>query len=180
MSVPLIEGLTDKYMKKIQEKLDLLNITFEDLLNFKYNKNDQIESIIDKTKENLKAYNINAYNECLCGHIIKNHKVISNDIIHLIVGACCVKRFIKKDNQISKCKRCNMDHNKRVNSLCEPCKRFSKWTMPMGKYKNHNLYDLYNGDKTYFMWMFRESRKTQNEFPLHDRMDAILDYINNI
>jgi len=63
-------------------------------------------------------------NNCVCGHPIKRNCYITNaeetDII--ILGSCCIKKFIPKEKSGRTCKNCGMSHKNRKYDLCNNCK----------------------------------------------------------
>ena len=63
-------------------------------------------------------------NNCVCGHFIKRNCYITNaaetDII--ILGSCCIKKFIPKEKSGRTCKNCGMSHKNRKYDLCNNCK----------------------------------------------------------
>jgi Domain of unknown function (DUF5710) len=70
--------------------------------------------------------------KCVCGHRIKRNCFITNDIDILVIGNCCIKKFMKnsgrtcnecgaphKNIKINKCNDCKKEHLKRRCLLCD-------------------------------------------------------------
>ncbi len=62
--------------------------------------------------------------ECVCGHEIKTNCYISNDVEILVVGSCCIKRFM--EHKTRTCSDCNAPHKNRKYNLCNECKQKMK------------------------------------------------------
>ena len=63
-------------------------------------------------------------NECICGHhIVENCFIRKDDKKELlIVGNCCIKKFVEK--QTRTCKICNKPHQNRKVNKCNDCRIF--------------------------------------------------------
>jgi hypothetical protein len=62
-------------------------------------------------------------NYCICGHHIRDNCYlchIPTDTL-VIVGNCCIKRFIPKDKQNRTCGKCGEPHRNRCKNLCNNC-----------------------------------------------------------
>ncbi len=58
--------------------------------------------------------------ECVCGHnIVENCYITDGDRI-LILGNCCIKRFIPDSGRT--CERCGEPHRNRKDNLCSDCR----------------------------------------------------------
>lgn len=60
---------------------------------------------------------------CVCGHYIKENCYlchIPTDTL-VVVGNCCIKRFIPKDKQGRTCGECGNKHRNRCKNLCNNC-----------------------------------------------------------
>lgn len=60
-------------------------------------------------------------NKCVCGHDIQENCYITNDISILILGNCCIKKFIPKSSRT--CETCNKPHKNRKINKCNDCRR---------------------------------------------------------
>lgn len=57
--------------------------------------------------------------KCICGHKIKENCYITNGIDILILGNCCIKRFIPKNSKT--CEKCGIPHKRRIVNRCDDC-----------------------------------------------------------
>jgi len=65
-------------------------------------------------------------NTCVCEQSLMHNCYIRKDINSpigeiLIIGSCCIKRFIDS-GKVRKCEKCAADHNNRSNNLCNSCR----------------------------------------------------------
>jgi hypothetical protein len=61
--------------------------------------------------------------ECVCGHTIKENCYIANDDEELlIIGNCCIKRFLPNENTGRTCEICKKPHKNRKNNRCNECR----------------------------------------------------------
>lgn len=60
-------------------------------------------------------------NKCVCGHFIKQNCYITNGEHILVLGNCCIRKFIKKSFRT--CKVCSKKHKNRKDNLCHNCRR---------------------------------------------------------
>ena len=63
---------------------------------------------------------------CVCGHYIKENCYIENskdpnDII--VLGNCCIKRFLPKEASGRTCEKCRRPHRNRKDNLCNACRK---------------------------------------------------------
>ncbi len=80
---------------------------------------------------------------CACGHFIKNNCYITNKKKILVVGNCCIKRFLLKKSRV--CEVCTADHKNRKYNLCDECKpKFDIYEWDK-KEKIKNIISKYNG-----------------------------------
>ena len=64
--------------------------------------------------------------ECICGQTLAHNCYIRKDVNTplkdiLIIGSCCIKKFIDAGKS-RKCEKCNADHKNRKYNLCNICK----------------------------------------------------------
>lgn len=59
-------------------------------------------------------------NECVCGHTIKENCYITDGNSILILGNCCIKKFVKKCNRI--CEICGEVHRNSSVNRCNDCR----------------------------------------------------------
>jgi hypothetical protein len=61
--------------------------------------------------------------ECICGKYIQNNCYITDDDnLFLIIGNCCIKKFIPKDKQGRTCGICKSPHRNRKDNFCNNCR----------------------------------------------------------
>lgn len=70
-------------------------------------------------------------NHCVCGHFIKENCYIENasdpsDIKLLILGNCCIKRFLPKQVSGRTCGSCRAPHRNRKDNFCNECRTLRK------------------------------------------------------
>lgn len=58
--------------------------------------------------------------ECVCGHHIEENCYITNGKEILILGNCCIKKFIPKSSRT--CEKCGESHRNRVVNRCNKCR----------------------------------------------------------
>ena len=68
--------------------------------------------------------------KCICGHRITENCYITDGIYFLILGNCCVKRFIPKSGRT--CADCGRTHRNRRDNLCILCRK--KMTRRVGEF----------------------------------------------
>jgi hypothetical protein len=68
--------------------------------------------------------NIAKKNKCICGHGIIENCYISNGTNVIVVGNCCIKKFVPKCNRT--CERCGNDHKSIKTNICKECKEAEK------------------------------------------------------
>lgn len=61
---------------------------------------------------------------CICTHEIKENCFIKNkaDGRLIVVGNCCIKRYISKENAGRTCKNCGKPHKNRITAFCNECR----------------------------------------------------------
>jgi len=65
----------------------------------------------------LPAHNSN----CVCGHTIKDNRYITDGERILILGSCCIKRFMPLGTART-CEVCNNRHRNRIVNRCNHCR----------------------------------------------------------
>lgn len=96
--------------------------------------------------------------ECLCGHHIKENCFIEHRPTGelFVIGNCCIKKWLPKENQRKTCEICNCPHKRTKTNVCTSCEWFRKQVMPFGKYKKQLIYDIYKSDKKYIEWLSKQ------------------------
>lgn len=111
--------------KRFIEGLKEYNLSKEDVENFIYIGGDE-----DDYRKHL---HFNGYDpldmpkkkdQCLCGHDIKINCYIKSKegSLILVLGSCCVKRFIKSGLKKT-CEKCGNNHKNRKYNICNECKK---------------------------------------------------------
>ncbi len=59
--------------------------------------------------------------ECVCGHRIEENCYITDGDQFLVLGNCCIKKFIPKSSRT--CEKCGEPHNNRVVDRCNNCRK---------------------------------------------------------
>lgn len=104
-------------------------------------------------------------NECICGQTLAHNCYIRKDVNTpleniLIIGSCCIKKFIESGKS-RKCEKCNADHKNRKYNLCNVCKvdkinEEKEAQKEISKYNKLECFDIpyqicqENTDKIYF------------------------------
>jgi len=115
--------MQSKIYKKFLEGLEKLGIDEETFKIYKYaggNKGRhynyfKLNGLLDELPEQK--------DKCVCNHdIVENCYLVSPDKNVLILGNCCIKRFVSKDKQGRTCEDCGASHRNRKYNLCNNCK----------------------------------------------------------
>jgi len=111
-------NLTIKFVRGLQN----YNLTFEELVNnnWKYCGGN--------TGRHLKYFRLcckdeelpDKISECVCGHLIKENCYITDGYQILILGNCCIKKFIPKSTRT--CEKCGDSHKNRIVNRCYNCR----------------------------------------------------------
>jgi len=112
--------LTKQFIKGLKE----YNLTPEDMINWRYCggrngqqrhanyykmacPNDDLPDLVDR---------------CICGHKITENCYITNEYEIIILGNCCIKRFLPDENSGRTCEVCKKPHKNRKNNRCNDCR----------------------------------------------------------
>jgi len=60
---------------------------------------------------------------CVCGHHIQENCYITNDEDLLVLGNCCIKRFLPNETSCRTCQICKKPHKNRKDNLCHNCRK---------------------------------------------------------
>jgi hypothetical protein len=66
------------------------------------------------------------HDACVCGHPIKENCYITDGEQMLVLGNCCIKKFLKKENSGRTCGRCGQAHKNRLDNFCKACRKTMK------------------------------------------------------
>ena len=113
-------NLTKRFLKG----LELHNLTYEEI------KNNNWKYCGGNTSRHLNYYKL-CYKEktlpdytsnCVCGHHIKENCYITDGKEFLVLGNCCIKKFIPKGKSGRTCDTCGKPHRNRVVNRCHTCR----------------------------------------------------------
>lgn len=121
--------------EKLIRGLKKYNLTLNDLRTFKYCGGDG-GGIPESDEEEVKKTRHSNYyklmfgnkdfphrvHNCICGHEINENCYISDGNQMLILGNCCIKRFIPPELSGRTCELCKNPHKNRKYNLCNDCK----------------------------------------------------------
>ena len=113
------QSLSDRFI----EGLKKYNITYDEIINsgWKYIGGDsgadlRYFKLCCKGREMPKHEDY-----CVCGHAIKNNCYINHGEQILILGNCCVKKFIPQSSRT--CESCNKTHKNRIINKFNDCRK---------------------------------------------------------
>jgi len=66
------------------------------------------------------------HDACVCGHPIKENCYITDGAQMLVLGNCCIQKFLKKENSGRTCGRCGQAHKNRLDNFCRRCRKIMK------------------------------------------------------
>lgn len=110
---------------RLLEGLKTYNITENELQYFKYAGGDHGSHL--KYAQLIKLEKPLHKTHCICGHPIKNNCYIKYNDQIIVLGNCCIKRFIPKEQQGRTCEECGNPHKNRKSNLCTECKDFIEY-----------------------------------------------------
>ena len=106
--------------KRFINGLKEYNLTEEEIKNWKYCGGNQGRHFnyfkLSCPNEDLPEQ----VDECVCGHYIQENCYITNGDEILILGNCCIKKFIPKSGRT--CDDCGKPHQNRVINKCNDCR----------------------------------------------------------
>jgi hypothetical protein len=108
--------LTEKFMKGLQE----YNLTLDEMNNWKYcggNKDEHYRYFKLCCKDDDFP---EPTDHCVCGHHIEENCYITDGNEILVLGNCCIKKFIK--NKTRTCSTCGEPHKNRKVNKCNHCR----------------------------------------------------------
>ena len=89
---------------------------------------------------------------CICGHDIIENCYIVNKLTKkiLVVGTCCIKRFLP-ERFTRKCSLCGQAHQNRKDNICNDCRGTN--VFKFGKYKGKPYAEIFAKDPGYFRFI---------------------------
>lgn len=79
----------------------------------------QYFSLFFNKKRDLEEHKSN----CVCGHYIEENCYITNGEDILVLGNCCIKKFLPKNCSGRTCRVCKCTHRNRKDNLCHNCRK---------------------------------------------------------
>ncbi len=116
--------MTDKLTAKFIEGLKKYNLSHEDIINNNWHYSGGNKgSHLNYYKLVYKNIEIPSYSsKCICGHDISENCYITDGKTIMVLGNCCIKRFLPKEKSGRTCENCGSPHKNRVCNLCNICK----------------------------------------------------------
>jgi hypothetical protein len=114
----MTQTLTERFIKGLHE----YDLTEEEVRGWKYYGGS--------SKCHLNYYKLASKNDvlpehhthCACGHPIKENCYITDGERILVLGNCCIKRFLPKKNSGRTCEVCGEPHKNRKINKCNECR----------------------------------------------------------
>ena len=116
-------NITDKFIKGLKK----YNVTIEEITNgsWKYVGGDTGRHLnyFKRVFPNKELHENKK--KCICDHVIKENCYIYNKHsgIILVLGNCCIKRFLPKNRASRTCEMCNETHRNRTVNRCNKCRK---------------------------------------------------------
>lgn len=117
-----------RYVKNIKRNLARMGLTFEDFQQkYKYAGGNKKQHLKYSMLIGINISRIGYRNACLCDHYIEENCYIQSTEKELrpeflVLGNCCIKRFLPKDSSGRTCAKCKQPHKNRKRNLCNNCK----------------------------------------------------------
>ena len=111
-------------MNKLEKGLREMNISIDDLMqNYTYVGGNCGDGLKRWKRMYGDEHPPESMDECICGHhIVDNRYLINKEGEMLVLGNCCIKRFLPKDYKLLKCKECGVKHKNRKVDYCNECR----------------------------------------------------------
>ena len=118
--------LTNKFYHELNNKY---NITHESLISDGWHycggdSKSHLNYFNLYNKNNKRVEKSQYIDKCVCGHLIKENCYITNkdNTSIIVVGNCCIKRFLPEKKKGRSCEDCGGSHRNRSVNLCNDCK----------------------------------------------------------
>ena len=111
------------FIRRFAKGLKEYGVDYEDVVNnWKYCGGDYGAHLryFRLTNPNMTIHELEPQKSCVCGHKIRRNCYISKDENILVLGSCCIRRFMK--NSTRTCSNCGAKHKNRKYDLCNKCK----------------------------------------------------------
>jgi len=115
--------LHEKFLRGLEER----RITIEEFNKYKYaggnrgshKKYFKICGLLDKEPPSFRF--------CICNHPIEEQCYLANEEKKaLVIGNCCIKKFVPKENRERRCTKCNEKHRNIKDNYCKKCRELCK------------------------------------------------------
>lgn len=60
-------------------------------------------------------------NNCVCGQVIKRNDYITDGLVVIATGQCCIKKFLPAGQARRTCEICSAPHKSKVKNRCKEC-----------------------------------------------------------
>ena len=110
--------------KRFIKGLEDYNLTYDEIKNsnWKYCGGDKEGRHLNYFKLSCKNDDLpHKVNECVCGHRIVENCYITDGEQILVLGNCCIQKFIPKSSRT--CEKCGEPHKNRVVNRCNNCRK---------------------------------------------------------
>jgi len=125
--------------KQFINGLKSYNLTKEDMIDWKYcgGRNGQNPRHYNYFKLSCPNDDLpSLVFECICGHDIKENCYITNGEEFLILGNCCIKKFLPSENSGRTCEICKKPHRNTKDNRCKQCRKKFCTDCDKEKYSN--------------------------------------------
>ena len=130
---------TEKLYKRFIAGLEKLGYTIEDLKHFKYAGGDKGANASYFATCGLLDEKPSHKSKCICEHdIVENCYIVDRDGNVLILGNCCIKKFVPEENQGRRCNKCNQKHRNHKDNYCSTCRPLCKTAGCENQKKGYN------------------------------------------
>jgi hypothetical protein len=114
-----ITELTEKFINGLKK----YNLTYEDIVSNKWKycggRKGRHQNYFHLCHGKDRAFP-ELQNECVCGHHIKENCFITDGKQMLVLGNCCIKKFVPKSAR--SCEVCGKPHKNRKVNKCNDCR----------------------------------------------------------
>lgn len=101
---------------------DIYDLTFEDIKNWEYAGSDSPNNKYYRLRFPKSTKLPEHEDNCVCGHPIIKNCYITDDRRVLVVGSCCVEKFMP--NGLKRlCSQCDKPHRNRKINKCNDCRK---------------------------------------------------------
>lgn len=111
-----------KLQKRFEEGLKEHNLTIEEIKTWKYDGGDWDYHLNNWKRKYGTEPTPKKEQKCLCGQKIDNNCYITNGVLRLVVGSCCIKKFI--DSGFKRfCSGCDIPIKSLKDNYCLKCRK---------------------------------------------------------